>query len=599
MNSEKIIKELNQFLTLDLKQQSYMDILKYHKKYLKIKEQVSNGKKCLKVAVIGSKSIQLFVKVLELMAFQKGYVLDIYEGEYDGITSEVFDEHSQLYAFAPQYVLLLTHYSDIRTYPSLLSTQDEIKNWVQQQMNYYHTLWHNLNRLHCVILQSYFVTPIVRQLDQLEASVPYSQENALRLLNQKMMEEKESYVHMIDLDYIASYIGKRNWFDERNYYLNKAGFSYDYLPLVVSYYLSRLFSLEGIVKKCVVLDLDNTLWGGVIGDDGYEGINLNPNDAIGEAFLAFQDYLLSLKERGVILAVCSKNEEDIAKEGFTKNEFMRLSLDDISCFMANWNDKASNIKKIAEFLNIGIDSLVFVDDNPAEREIVKTFLPEVTVIDLPDDPALYVRSLNEAMCFDWHALTPEDVTRAKTYQENLKRLELEQSFVDYASYLQSLEMRGYVGEVNDHEVDRFIQLSNKSNQFNLRTVRLSEADVECMRNDPHYKLLYVTLSDCFSQYGIISCIILHKQDEICFIENWLMSCRVLKRGVENFAFYEVLNIAKAWGCKTLVGEYIATKKNKMVKDFYSQLGFEKIDDNRYQIDVNTNQDVKIYIKKGE
>lgn len=595
MNKEKVINEINQFLTLDLKKQSYLDILKYAKKYAKVKDELTAHQKVYKVAVIGSKSIQFFVKILELMAYQKGYVLDIYEGEYNGITSEILDEHSPLYAFQPQYVFLLTHDSDIHVYPPLLSDQKTIDDWCHQTMAYYHTLWDKLEQLNCVVLQSSFVIPIERQLDQLEGSVPYSKANALRLLNYQLMIEKPHHVHLIDLEYIASYVGKQYWFDERNYYLNKAGFSYEYLPIVASYYVSRMCSLEGSVRKCVVLDLDNTLWGGVVGDDGYDGINLNPNDAIGEAYLAFQDYLLMLKQRGVILAVCSKNEEDVAKEAFIKNPFMRLSLDDISCFIANWEDKASNIKKISEFLNIGIDSLVFVDDNPAEREIVKTFLPEVTVIDLPEDPALYVRCLNEAMCFDWHALTKEDITRSQTYQENLKRQALQQSFVDYDSYLESLQMKGYVGEVGDNELERFIQLSNKSNQFNLRTVRLTEADVHRMQADPHYKLLYVTLSDCFSQYGLISCIILHKENQDCFIENWLMSCRVLKRGVEDFAFNEVLNVAKAWGCQSLIGEYIASKKNKMVKDFYSKMGFQKIDENRYQIDVDLNLRKKVYI----
>jgi FkbH-like protein len=333
----------------------------------------------------------------------------------------------------------------------------------------------------------------------------------------------------------------------------------------------------GNTRKCLVLDLDNTLWGGVVGDDGWEGIQLDPNNAVGEAYRAFQSYCLALRKRGVILAICSKNDEMTAKEPFEKNENMILSLNDVSCFVANWENKADNLRKIANELNIGIDSLVFFDDNPAEREIVKQFVPEVHVVDVPADPAFYVLQMEKEQPFEWLQITKEDLERTDSYSGNAKRQQLQESFVDYNEYLKALDMRGEVSRVRQSDVARFTQLINKSNQFNLRTIRYSESDVQQMISDDTVCCLYGKLSDCYSNYGIISCVILRKEDDVCFIDTWVMSCRVLKRGVENMMFEAVLKAAKKMQCSSIRAEYIKTKKNKLVESFYETLGFELLE----------------------
>jgi FkbH-like protein len=325
-----------------------------------------------------------------------------------------------------------------------------------------------------------------------------------------------------------------------------------------------------------VLDLDNTLWGGVIGDDGIEGINIDPNNAIGEAFLAFQGFVKTLKDRGVILAVCSKNEDNAAREPFEKLKNMILKIDDIACFAANWNDKASNIKHIAAKLNIGTDSLVFFDDNPAERQLVRQFLPEVEVIEVPSDPALYVRALNEAMCFEWAQLSSEDILRSDTYIKDIKRSELEQTAGDYDTYLRSLEMKARIINVSNTELARFTQLINKSNQYNLRTKRYTEAAITAMmKNVDEYALICIDFEDKFGNYGIISSIIMQRIKDIAFIDTWVMSCRVLKRGIENVVLEAMYNAASIWGSEWIVGEYLPTKKNKLVANLYSELGFIK------------------------
>ena len=285
------------------------------------------------------------------------------------------------------------------------------------------------------------------------------------------------------------------------------------------------------------------------------------------------------------------------EECAVKNDKMILKLDDISCFIANWEDKAGNIRTIASKLNIGVDSLVFFDDNPAEREIVKKFVPEVLVVDVPEDPADYVQALSLCMPFEWGQLTGEDFKRTQSYLQNSKRQELESSFVNYDEYLQALDMVGSVDEIDEYSKERFAQLINKSNQFNLRTIRYTEAAIEQMMQEENTKLLAVSLKDKFSDYGIISCIILKKKGEECFADTWVMSCRVLKRGVEEFAFSHVCDMARSMGCSKLVGEYIPTAKNRMVKDFYPGFGFEKIGENKYVYDLTKEYNKKIWIKE--
>ncbi len=530
----------------------------------------------IKIAVLGSSSIQHFVLFLRANLYECGIQADIYEGEYNGINMDVYDEASPMYDFAPDYVLLLTHYLDLKVYPALLSTKDEVKDFADGAMSYYQNLWKTLhkNLPQVRILQSNFVIPPEHLLGNLERQVVYSRSSFLNMLNNLLVEQKPESVTIVDLDLLSCYKGKDNWFDYSGYFLSKSGFRLDYLPEATGAYADIIRLQQGKVRKCLVLDLDNTIWGGTVGDLGWDGIMLDPNEATGEAYRYFQQYVLALKERGVILAVCSKNEEHIAKEAFEKNTHMILHMDDIACFVANWQDKASNIRHIANELNIGLDSLVFFDDNPAEREIVHNFLPEVEVIDVPEDPALYVTALDKNSPFQWLELTKEDVSRSNSYIENRKRTAMSNQFVDYDSYLQALEMCGNVTVVGEKEVPRFTQLLNKSNQFNLRTERYTEGEISAMLDNPQYSLLAFELKDKFSDYGIISCVILEWQDKQCFIRSWVMSCRVLKRGVEYMMFDRIYQLAGDKKVAQIKGEYLPTKKNVLVKDFLDDLGFD-------------------------
>jgi FkbH-like protein len=408
----------------------------------------------------------------------------------------------------------------------------------------------------------------------LDGNYIFSSQNYFRLINLELIKNRPTNVVFIDFDYHASNFGKLKWFDDLQYFQSKQTISFDALG-EICYAASRLISSYfGKIKKCLVLDLDNTLWGGVIGDDGLEGINIDSHNPEGEAYLAFQSYIKSLKARGVILAVCSKNEENIAKIPFKKHPEMVLKLEDFSCFIANWNDKSSNIRNIAIELNIGIDSIVFFDDNPAERAIVTKFLPEVEVIDTTEDPAMYISALDQARCFDWIQLTNEDVNRSDTYAKNKHRIKLQESFIDYDEYLKSLNMKAVVGPVSSINQTRFTQLINKTNQFNLRTKRYSEsATNEMLSNLDRFNLLQITFEDKFGSYGLISSIILERFIDKVFINTWVMSCRVFKRGIEHLALSSIIDAVTNWGCDEIVGEYIKTPKNGTVKNLYNDLGF--------------------------
>lgn len=509
----------------------------------------------VRIAVLGSVALQQFVQQIRLGFYEQGIKAAIFEGEFRGLAMAVLDSESEFYRFQPDYVIILPHVSDIHAFPAVMDDEATVTNMLKDEVAKHERIWNLISQRlpNAQILQGNFVLPAYRALSNLDRQVSYGMSSYLEALNRSLAQKAPSFVNIADIDFLAGNYGRLQWLDETNWYLTKSPCAPECLPELVNTFIRLMNAMRGKVRKCLVLDLDNTLWGGTVGDLGWDGIDIDPVTPTGEAYQAFQRYLLALKQRGVILAVCSKNEEDIAKEAFVRNPNMVLSLDDIACFVANWEDKAANIRYIAKELNIGIDSLVFFDDNPAEREIVHQYLPEVMVIDVPDDPANYVQALDEVAPFDWPQLTKEDAARSASYVANKKRVEMEESFVDYDAYLAALDMSGGFHEIHESELARFTQLLNKSNQFNLRTRRYKEGEIRSMQENPSYCLLAGRLRDRFSDYGLISCIILKKEAESCFIDSWVMSCRVLKRGVEQMAFQSILAIAKKWQCQKVRG----------------------------------------------
>ena len=566
----------------DIKRQAAEVPVRDHMQIIKLAKRLKknlddSGRQKVKIAVIGSCSLQYFVMVLRLFLYKYDVLPEILEGEYDGIQMAVFDKQSELYRFQPEIVIVLSDYRDIRNLPPLLSAEAEVDAFVKSSIEYYRALWSNISEIKgCHIFQSNIVLPLERELGNFEMNVCYSRQNVYHLINLGMLKHKGDHVTIVDLEYAASMVGKERWFDNTSYFTSKLAFSLDYIGVACDIFAQQISVLKGRVRKCLVLDLDNTLWGGVVADEGAQGIQVDPNNAVGEAYLSFQKYILGLKKRGVILAVISKNDFESAKEPFEVNENMLLRFEDFSVFIANWESKAENIELVSRKLNIGIDSLVFFDDNPAEREIIKMYHPEVLVVDVPPNVADYALALEQLHPFEWLNLTEEDLKRTDTYKSNHQREELSVKYKNYQDYLNALEMRGRVQALEADGVGRFTQLINKSNQFNLRTQRYSEAQITEMMSCGEYQLLSIVLEDKFSKFGVISCIILQKNGSSCFIDTWVMSCRVLKRDVEKLAFNKIMEIAERWGCREIIGEYIETPKNGLVKNLFADLGFAEM-----------------------
>jgi FkbH-like protein len=385
-------------------------------------------------------------------------------------------------------------------------------------------------------------------------------------------------VDLLALDDAVARHGLAAWHDPALWHRAKQEISPAATPMYGDLVARLVAAGKGKSAKCLVLDLDNTCWGGVIGDDGLNGIVLGQGNALGEAFVGFQSYAKALSQRGIILAVCSKNDEANALEPFDKHPDMVLRTPDIACFVANWQDKAANLRAIASRLNIGIDSLVFADDNPFERELVRAELPEVAVPELPEDPALYADCIARAGYFEAVAITEEDRVRNAMYRANAEREALLDTATDMAGYLQALEMQLHVRPFDPVGLPRITQLINKSNQFNLMTRRYTEAEVARVMDDPAAIGLQLRLVDRLGDNGIIAVVIGERAGADLVIDTWLMSCRVLGRGVEEATLQTLAEAARAHGARALIGQYRPTPKNGMVREHYAKLGFAKLDD---------------------
>ncbi|HMF71163.1 MAG TPA: HAD-IIIC family phosphatase, partial [Flavitalea sp.] len=424
----------------------------------------------------------------------------------------------------------------------------------------------------------------------------------IRRINVELMTLaiKQPNLFIADAQNLFSNFGMTQAFDAKLFIHGDIIYSLDFLAALAQNTSGIIASIQGDIKKCIVLDLDNTLWGGVIGDDGIENIQIG-DLGIGKAFSMLQNWLYDLKNRGIILAVCSKNTESVAKEVFEKHPGMTLRLNDISVFVANWETKVDNILFIQSVLNIGFDSMVFLDDNPFEREIVKKHIPGIEVPDLPEDPSEYVWYLRSLNLFETASFSGEDLMRTKQYQEEATRLEFQKLFTNERDFLASLDMKAVIKPVDNFNCPRIAQLTQRSNQFNLRTIRYTDEDIKRIMHDPDYKSLTVTLEDKYGDYGLISAVILRllSSSEL-FIDTWIMSCRVLKRGVELCLLNEMVTLGLESGYKFLVGEYIPTPKNGMVKNHYEQLGFRPDSDGRYYLELtNFNYKDTVIHKSGK
>ena len=528
----------------------------------------------LRLAIVGGYSLYPFHELLEHLCEIQGTPLELWLGEYDNYISEIMDPTSGLYAFKPEVVMVIPSENRCKYAGKLSDSRDlqqaEARNTAESILK----LIHQLKEISgAEIILTNFMLPARHDLGPYRSRSLGADWTFRKWVNMEIGLNAPPFVHLCDLEFIANRLGGLAVRDARSWFETKQPGSSDLLVEMARETAHLIASLKRAPKKVLVLDLDNTLWGGVVADDGLEGIELGDTSARGESFKAFQKYIASLRDRGALLAICSKNDHAKAAEPFERHPDMVLKMGDIVNFKANWDPKSDNIRLMASELNLGLDSFVFVDDNPAEIDIVRQFVPEVTTILLGPDPSEYVSQLQDCRLFEPKSITEEDVARTNQYHSETQRRQLEATVTDMESYLTSLQMEGNLNEFSPVDLPRLSQLINKSNQFNLTTRRRSEAEVHAVMQNPQFIGYSMRLKDRFGDHGLISIVIGEKAGDLMRIDTWLMSCRVLKRNVEEEMLNEIVRLSKALGCKALEGLYLPTQKNEMVRDFYTSMGF--------------------------
>jgi FkbH-like protein len=530
------------------------------------------ARRSVRVALAGSYTTSQLGPLLRLAALRRGVHVDLHEADFDTYAQQVLDPGSALHAFDPDYVILAPHDGAI-SFPTLSQDPDSA---LEAEVSRWTALWDAVGRYsRARVIQHTVAIRPDGPWGHLSARVPGSRDELLRALNTRLAAAATDGVLLVDCDRLAGAIGKSQWFDDRYWHLSKQAVALDALPHLARHTAAILAAAEGLTAKCLVLDLDNTLWGGVIAEDGLAGIDLG-SGPIGEAYVSFQEYVLALRSRGIILAVVSKNNEADAREPFERHPDMRLALSDIAVFVANWTDKATNLKRVASELNIGLDALVFVDDNPAERQIVRQMLPEVEVIPLPAEPAGYIRALSDSLLFESAIMTAEDLTRAEQYKARAAAATLAQDAGSLEDFYSSLEMEAVIAPFDEMNLSRIVQLIGKTNQFNVTTLRHGLADVRGFMDDDRCVTLYLRLRDRFGDHGLVALMIARQEEETMAIDTWLMSCRVIGRTVEDALFRRLCEIALERGCTSVRGRFIRTAKNDLVADLFERLGFDPV-----------------------
>jgi len=557
--------------------------------YLKknLKKDFSNHKK-MKIAFLADSSSQFICQAIRGLGFEFDLDLQIFESDYNQIGNQIYDNNSDLYEFNPEIVIIFqSAHKLLLKYNK--SNNEELSSFASNELNeiqnYFNTL---LKQLNAKIIYYNYTEIDDAVFGNLANSTEFSFLFQIRKLNYELMQMavRNSNFYLCDISSIQNQIGKSKIFQTSVYINTEMVFSIDALPMVASKTVDLIKALNGKFNKCVILDLDNTTWGGIIGDDGLENIQIG-SLGIGKAFSEFQYWIKKLKNRGIIIAVCSKNTEIIAKEPFEKHPDMILRLDDIAVFKANWNNKVDNIRHIQKVLNIGFDSMVFLDDNPFERNIVREGISDITVPELPPDPADYLEYLYTLNLFETVSTSIEDVERTKLYQIEAERISTQLNFTNENNFLESLNMQSDVASFNKFNTPRVAQLSQRSNQFNLRTVRYTENDIALMIDSDNYFTFTYSLNDKFGDNGLVCVVVLKLiTAKTLFIESWFMSCRVLKRGMENFVLNTLVDFARQKQIDKLESEYIPSSKNKIVERHYFNLGFKEKSKNYWKLNIS-------------
>ena len=530
-----------------------------------------------RIAFLGGSTTPEITAILELFLLNIGIKPEFYESEFNRYFEDAVFENKKLNAFKPEIIYIHTTNKNITSFPLMTDSPEKIEHIFQQEQDKYKLIWISLTQYQCPIIQNNFEFPQQRILGNLDAYDPRGALNYITRLNAFFADEahSRSNLYLNDINYLAATLGLAQWFDKHLWYSTRYALSYEAIPHLTKNLAAIISGLFGMSKKGIVLDLDNTCWGGTIGDVGLKGISIGKETAAAEVYSDLQHYLKLLKERGIILAVCSKNEADQAQEGF-KHPDTVLVLDDFSAFEANWEPKPNSILKISEVLTLGLDSFVFIDDNPAERQIVHDTLLTVSVPDVGSDVLNIIDHLDKNYYFETVTVSLEDVQRGVLYKKKFESLKRVHNFVDYGDYLDSLSMTADIQMFSPIYLERITQLINKTNQFNLTNKRFTLAEIDFLAQQADYITLYGRMKDCYGDNGLISVMIGRLHDRECHIELWLMSCRVLKRTMEHAMLDALVSECKTIGIEKIVGYYYKTSKNGLVASLYEELGFDSI-----------------------
>lgn len=540
-----------------------------------------------KIAVLGGSTTHDIIRVLEVFLLNWGIKPEFYESEYAQYWQDVMFDNPELTEFAPDLIYVHTSNRNVTSYPVVADDAERIDAMLEEQYEHFRVMWDKIEeKYHCPVIQNNFEYPYYRLLGNQEAVLMQGRISFLNRLNEKFYQYARNhegfYIH--DINYISAAYGLDKWADPFYWHMYKYAMCMHAIP-EFTYNLSNIIkSIFGKNKKSLVLDLDNTLWGGIVGDDGVENLEIGQETSMGQVYSEFQSYVKAQKEIGVMLNINSKNEYDNAIAGLNHPDGI-LKPEDFILIKANWEPKSRNIAAIAEELNILPDSLVFVDDNPAERDIVGVQNVGVAVPEI-GTPEQYIRVLDHSGFFEVTNLSEDDRKRSEMYKANMEREKQQQNFGDYREYLLSLGMKARIMAFEPMYMARIAQLSNKSNQFNLTTRRYTQSDVEQFAADENYITRYGKLEDKFGDNGVVSVVIGRKDmpEKTLHLELWLMSCRVLKRDMEYAMMDAVVQECRMCGIGTIYGYYYPTAKNGMVKEFYSAMGFTKI---REEADCST------------
>ena len=546
-----------------------------------IAQSEKSGTKILKkkIAILGGSTTHDIVEMLELFLLNYGIVPTFYESEYAQYWNDVMFDNHELVDFKPDVIFIHTSTRNITAFPTVRDSADAVDSKISEQFSHFEALWQKVAQTYkCPIIQNNFEMPFYRLLGNRDVWDAHGKCNFVSRLNQKFYEYAQSHENFFinDINYLASCYGLQKWSDPFYWHMYKYALCVDAIPEFAFNLAAIIKSVYGKNKKAIACDLDNTLWGGIVGDDGVENIEIGQETSIGQLYAEFQGYLKAHKDLGILLTVDSKNDEENALAGLNRPDSV-LKSDDFIVIKANWNPKDRNLVETATELNIGADAMVFIDDNPAEREIVRSSVVGVAVPEMTA-PERYINTLDRSGFFEITQFSADDLSRNEMYKANAERAKQQSSFADYGDYLRSLEMKAQIKPFAPIYMSRIAQLTNKSNQFNLTTFRCTQADIERVAADKNYITLYGKLEDKFGDNGVVSVVFGHTDEadkSLFHIDLWLMSCRVLKRDMEFAMMDSLVAECKARGITKIRGYYYPTAKNKMVKDFYALHNFTK------------------------